>query len=193
MLANAISCRSCRVLFAVDMRSLSRRANFCACFIQTEWVPFSLGLGVSVRIGSGCPFLLTYINPATQFIRPFQVFWEFTAPHSLPEVTACKVLPKPCCLAILPTHILFFSFVFSPFFLGCPMIDLSACNAPASLSTQYNSEFNAHIVSGWLMFFLLFAIPFGYGFIVVVSLWVPYLSIVIYSFSGIVGITFLVR
>ena len=44
MLTNAIPCRSRRVLFAVDMRSLSRRANFCACFVQTEWVPFSFGL-----------------------------------------------------------------------------------------------------------------------------------------------------
>ena len=73
------------------------------------------------------------------------------------------------------------------------MIDQSACNAPASLSTQYNSESNAHIVSGWLMFFLLFAIPPGYGFIVLVFSWVPYLSVVVYGFSGVVGITFLVR
>ena len=88
---------------------------------------------------------------------------------------------------------IFYSFLPFRLFLGCPMIDLSACNAPASLSTQYNSESNAHIVSGWLMSFLLFAIPTAYGVFEYYADFLGVLSYVMMSFAIILGITFLVR
>ena len=73
------------------------------------------------------------------------------------------------------------------------MIDQSACNAPASLSTQHNSDSNAYIVSGWLICFLLFAIPNAYAVFEYCAQFIGVLGDMMIGFAVVLSIIALVR